>query len=562
MARRWGALAILCVAMLAAVRATAQGGEGPRFEIRRFEVDGATLVSAGRLQEATAPFTGPGRDFGDVQRALEAVERLYAESGYSAVQVLLPEQELERGVVRLRVIEARLGRVVIEGNRHFSEANIRASVPSLVPGRAPNIVEVGRNLRVANENPSKQATVLLRSGQDEATVDAVVRVIDQPVWRQSLTLDDSGTRETGRLRLGYGVQHANGADRDHVLTMQIVGAPHDEDRPNRVSVVPSDRVLIVGLGLRIPLYESGDALDFTAGYSNVDSGTVGDLFTVSGAGGLFGARYTHYLDRAGDLDQRVALAWDHRGYHFKDVRAVGSNQQLQPDITVRPLSLAYQGLLRRPDSETAFAASVARNLPGGNDGSEEDFCRLPPDAPHGISRSDGMGNCPDPRYVVWRWSLNHNEALRADWQLRFGLSGQYTRDMLVSGEQFGLGGADSVRGFEQRAVSDDRGYRGTLELYSPDWSAWAGWTGARARALVFYDWGGVRRNRPAPGDPLAQSIASVGVGLRVSRGTRVNLRLDWGWVVDEGGARGFGGDPGTFQARGDGRLHAGLSYVF
>lgn len=562
MARRWGALAILCAAMLAAAPASPQGGAGPRFEIRGFVFDGATLIAPERLARATAPFTGPDRDFGDVQRALESVERLYAEAGYGAVQVLLPEQELERGVVRLRVIEARLGRVIVEGNRHFSEANIRASVPSLVPGQAPNIVRVGRNLRVANENPSKQATVLLRSGADEATVDAVIRVIDQPVLRHSLTLDTTGTRETGRLRLGYGVQHANGAGRDHVLTLQVVGAPHDEDRPNRISLVPSDRVQILGLGLRIPLYEPGDALDFTAGYSNVDSGTVGELFTVSGAGGVFGVRYTRYLDRSGDYDHRVALSWDHRGYHFKDVRAIGSDQQLQPDITVRPVSLAYHGLRRRPDGETAFMAGVSRNLPGGNDGSVEDFCQLPPDAPHGISRSDGMGNCPDPQYVLWRWSVNHNEALPGDWQLRFGMSGQYTRDMLVSGEQFGLGGADSVRGFEERAISDDRGYRGTLELYTPDWAGWAGWSGARARALAFYDWGGVRRNRPAPGDELAQSVASVGLGLRVSHGTGFTLRMDWGRVVDEGGARGLGTDPGTFKARGEGRLHAGLSYVF
>ena len=114
--------------------------------------------------------------FGDVQQALEAVERAYSEAGYNAVQVILPEQELERGEVRFEIVEARVARVVVEGNKHFDEANIRASVPSLAPGSAPNIAQIARNLRVANENPAKKATVLLRSGQSEGTVDAVVRV--------------------------------------------------------------------------------------------------------------------------------------------------------------------------------------------------------------------------------------------------------------------------------------------------------------------------------------------------------------------------------------------------
>jgi hemolysin activation/secretion protein len=551
--------------MLAAGVALAQApatDDSPRFEIRRYLFDGATLVPREALEAATAPYTGRGRGFADVQRALEAVERLYGETGYSAVQVLLPEQELERGEVRLQIVEAKLGRVIVEGNKHFDQANIRASVPSLVAGSAPNIREVGRNLRVANENPAKQATVLMRSGREEATVDAVVRVADEPPSRFSVTLDTSGTPETGRLRLGLGYQNANLEGSDNVLTLQLVGAPHDSDEPRRLSVVPSNRVLIAGAGLRVPLYGMGDSLDFTAGYSNVDSGTVGELFTIAGAGGIFGVRYMRNLDRAGDYEQRIAYAWDYRGYHFKDIRQAGFAQQQQPDITVHPLSVTYHGLVRRPDGESAFSAGVARNVPGGNDGGPEDFCQLGPNPPHGFSRSDGMGNCPDPDYLIWRWSFTHNQALAGDWQVHIGINGQLTRDMLVAGEQFGLGGADSVRGFQERAIADDKGYRGTLELYTPDVGGRTGIAGARVRGLMFYDWGGVSRNRPVPPDPQAQHVGSAGFGLRFSRGASLSLRLDWAWVIDEGGAPGLAGSAGTFQARGDGRLHASFTCIF
>ena len=562
-----GARAVLVAACAAAqvafAQAPAQSADGtPRFEIRRFVFDGATLVPRARLDAATAGFTGPQRSFADVQRALEAVERLYGESGYSAVQVLLPEQELERGDIRLQIIEAKLGRVVVEGNRHFDEANILASVPSLAAGRAPNIREIGRDLRVANENPAKQATVLLRSGREEATVDAVVRILDEPPSRFSVTLDNSGTEETGVLRFGLGYQHANLDAADNVLTLQYVGAPHEEGETDRLSAVPSNRVLILGASLRVPLYARGDALEFVGGYSNVNSGTVGDLYTVSGAGGVFGARYLQNLDRLGDYDHRLAYAWDYRGYHNKDIKQVGSDQQLTPDITVHPISLTYHGLVRRQGSETAFSAGVLRNIPGGADGRPEDFCQLPPDAPHGVSRSDGMGNCPDPEYTALRWAFNHSQALPRDWQLRFGMNGQYTRDMLVSGEQFGLGGADSVRGFEERAIADDRGYRGTLEVYTPDFGGRTGIAGARLRVLAFYDWGGVSRINPVPPDPQAQHIGGAGLGLRFSRGTKLSFRMDWAWVLDEGGTPGVGGEAGTFQARGDGRLHASFSYIF
>jgi hemolysin activation/secretion protein len=124
--------------------------ESPKFEIRRFIFEDATLVPRERLEAATRPYTGRGRTFADVQRALETIERTYSKAGYSAAQVVLPEQVLERGDIRFQIIEAKIGRLVIQGNEHFDDANVRACVPSLAPGEAPNVHEIGRNLRVAN----------------------------------------------------------------------------------------------------------------------------------------------------------------------------------------------------------------------------------------------------------------------------------------------------------------------------------------------------------------------------------------------------------------------------
>jgi hemolysin activation/secretion protein len=521
----------------------------PRFEIRRFVFEGAVLVPREALEAATQDFTGAGRSFADVQRALEAVERAYSEAGYSAVQVVLPEQELARGEIRLQIVEAKVGRVIVEGNKHFSDDNVRAGVPALTPGRAPNINQIARNLRVANESPSKQSTVLLRSGQEEATVDAVLRVVDEKPVKYSVTLDNTGNAQTGRLRVGLGFQHANVADRDQVLTMQYVYAPYTEHvnqagEPDHFSPLPNKKVTILGLGYRIPLYDLGDTIDFSAGYSNVDSGTVQNIFNITGAGSIAGVRYTKNLDRVGDYEQRLQFALDYRTYENKDVTAVGApGQQLIPDVTVHPLSLLYSGLYRQQDSETGFQVSVAANWPGGNDGQDVDFCE---------SRRNGVGQCAGAHYTIWRWAFNHNRALPGDWQARLGMNGQYSDDMLVTGEQFGIGGADSVRGFLEREVTNDWGYRGTAELYTPDFGGKTGVPGARSRALMFVDWGGVSRNDPGPGEPVAEHIASAGLGLRFSRGTNMAFRVDWAMVWHAGGE----------ESRGDTKLHFSFSYIF
>jgi hemolysin activation/secretion protein len=522
--------------------------DSPRFEIRRFVFEGATLIPQAQLEARTAAFVGPGKTFADVQRALESVERAYSEAGYSAVQIVLPEQELERGEIKFQVTEAKIGRVVVEGNKFFDDANIRASVPSLAPGSAPNIDRIARNLRVANENPAKQATVLLRSGQEEATVDAVVRVVDESASRRSITVDNTGTHQTGVLRVGFGYQHANLWNLDHVLTLQYVTAPYSDHldnngEPDRLSILPSRKVTIFGVGYRIPLYGAGDSIDLSWGSSNVNSGTVANLFTIAGVGQLVGARYTRNLDKIGDYEHRVVFGADYRSYENKGVRpAFGEPIQLIPDIVVHPLSMTYFGLYRRQDSETAFSLGIAHNFPGGNDGRGISFC---------TSRFNSEF-CANANYTIWRWSLNHNQALPNDMQLRFAMNGQTTRDMLVSGEQFGIGGADSVRGFLEREVSNDVGYRGTVEVYSPDFGSWTRISGARTRAVAFIDWGTVRRNRPSPGEAHAQTIGSIGAGLRFSRGTNLSFRIDWASVFDDGGSQGTA----------DNRVHLSFSYVF
>ena len=70
----------------------------------------------------------------------------------------------------------------------------------------------------------------------------------------------------------------------------------------------------------------------------------------------------------------------------------------------------------------------------GNDGADSDFKR---------SRAEATAD-----YRIWRVGANFTRAFAQDWQFRTVLTGQFSEDALVAGEQFGYGGPDSVRGFK------------------------------------------------------------------------------------------------------------------
>jgi hemolysin activation/secretion protein len=502
-----------------------------RFDISGYRVEGNTLLKDQDVQSVLAPYRGKQRDFGDVQKALEALEAAYRKAGYAAVQVYLPEQELDRGVVTLRVVETRLGKIEVSGNKYFSNDNVRRSLPALQEGATPNSRKIADNLRAANESPVKQARVVLRPASTDNTVDAKVEVEDQSPWRVFSTFDNTGSEQTGRTRLGVGVQYANLFDRDNVATAQYITSP---EKP--------DQVQVYSLGYRLPLYRLGDSMDFFAGYSSVDAGTTqipAGALQFAGKGQIYGARYNYLFPRRGEYEHKLVFGADYRIYD--NACTLGGVSNCGPagnDVRVHPASLAYLGQLARRADQLSFYVSAARNIPGGTDGDDKAFAAVRPSA--------------DASYSIVRSGFTYARAFSGDWQMRLRLDGQYTDDALVPGEQFGIGGWNSVRGFFEREIAADYGYAGSVELYTPELAPRQGFAQGNLRALVFYDAGTVYLNHPTAGEIEHQSISSAGVGVRLGFKKNVAVRLDGASVIDEGGS----------QHKGDWMIHFGVLVSF
>ena len=97
--------------LLAAFGTSSFAVDDERFNITRFHVEGNTLLPTEQLAAQVGPYAGAGRVYGDIQRALEAVENTYRAAGFNSVQVFLPEQELSQGVVKLLVAEGVIGKL-------------------------------------------------------------------------------------------------------------------------------------------------------------------------------------------------------------------------------------------------------------------------------------------------------------------------------------------------------------------------------------------------------------------------------------------------------------------
>ena len=523
----------------------------PLFDITYYAVEGNTLVSNAEIQRAVAPLTGAQREFSDVQRAIEAIERLYTKTGFTAVKVTVPEQELSGGTIRIRIVEAVVTSVTVVGNQHFSTENIRASLGPLKTGAAPRLGDISESIQLANDNPAKQVSVALAEGSLPGTVDAKVTVVDHNPLRFIATLDNTGTSTSGHWRAGIAAQHANLFGLDHVGTLAYATSP---DSPS------GQNLSVYSLGYRVPVYALGDSVDLIYGRSSVNtpssSPTLGGVLGFTGKGETWGLRYNHFLGRSGETSSKVVVGVDRKSIDSRcdvngqTISITGPTPPISSCVpyTTTPLSITYIGQRDGVDQALNYNLGLSRNFASGAsytnlDGRTDRYSYLTP----------GNRSTHD-NFIVVRGGATILQALARDWQVRFAGNAQFTHTPLVASEQFGLTGANAVRGFDERAVAADSGVILNAELYTPELSAWIGVPG-NLRGLVFVD-AGYGANRKAAGTylPSHTNVASTGVGARYAFGRDFSVRLDLARVLESGSS--------YTEKRGDWRAHLSAMFAF
>lgn len=470
----------------------------PTLEVRRYVVDGPIPLSEGESAQAVAPFIGPGRSLRDIEAAAQALEQRLRAGGHAFHRIIVPAQRPKDGEVRLQVVEFKLGKVEVQGNSHFDDDNIRASLPTLREGQAPQLGQLGADVSASNGNPAKQVSVSFRESREPNSVDAVVRVQDTPpiAFIASMTANQhisGGATSNNVVRVTGAFQHSNLFNRDHVLTVSYSSDPRN-----------LSSVSLLGAYYQAPLYGTGMTASAYYTQSDINSGRIqqgAGFFDVSGSGRFYGARLTRALPRTA-VQTTVSMALDERLFENS---STFNGVKLQPDVSSRVFSL--QAGVRDEPGWGNWGAGLEHLLNIGGD--------------HRNTAQNHAANGGERGWRAWRYSADASTTA-SGWQVVGRVRGQHSDTRLVTGEQFGLGGYNSVRGFSDRVVAGERGWQWNLEATGPAW----GKTGLRP--VAFTDGGQVHSLSGGP----KETIASVGVGLRWLR-PGLQVAADLAQVVDD-----------------------------
>lgn len=481
----------------------------PSFAVSGFEVLGPELIPRDQVMAVLSGFSGREITFSDLRTATVAVEQLHAEAGYEVVRVLIPEQEIKPGEqLKLQIVDARLDVVTVAGNDYFTAESIQESLVVLQPGALINTVDMDKNLRLINDNPAKIVRVRLEPSDKPGLVDAKVQVSDQKPLAAYLTLDNSGTNATGDFRMGLALQHNNAFNKGHMATFQYVTSP------GRWSDVE-----VFGLNYKVPFYSISSMLELAYSDSNVDAGNLSvgaSSVSVAGAGTTAAIRWVKLLDRLAGFDARLTFSHEIKQF-VSDVRIVGGAQVPIPNLESRPVGVSYSLSEALDSRQRAFQIGYFKNYVTGGNNSTTQYRMTNPAA--------------EANFDVIRANASWSEQVMPGWRLTAQLDAQHTDYSLIPGEQFGAGGVYSVRGFEERVISADRGTRQSLELMGPNVSKNFGTLFERLQFVGFVDAAQLKFNNPVFGSPVEPHLMSYGVGARFAFSPKHQFRVDLAKVV-------------------------------
>ena len=503
---------------------------GPRFEVDKYLVMDNSILPPLAIGQALTNIDGAfgtNVSLDGVRMAVRQLQRAYRDRGYLTVSVGLPPQKLTNATVKLQVTEGRLADIFVKGNQYFSSNNVMRALPSLHPGQVLNGLIFQAELNRANVNRDRQIYPLIEPGPDPGTSDLALTVKDRLPLHAKVELNNQSTPGTPDLRLNTSAVYDNLWQHEHSLGLQYSFSPQSYKTGPQWNFYDQPTVANYSAFYRLPLGNPEALADVVAnnsdsfGYneatrkfnlpptsgrpaltayasrSTIDTGllTLSDTTVLQNpvrtlslqtvqqdttVNENLGFRLNKSVSADGNLRSAFSGGMDYKIYDLashktnvvtdvestvdktgKTVTSTFKSYSPVPSATgvtinhleYLPLALNYDASWRTSRSTVSLGLGASGNA--WYAGSRQNLQTIT-----GSSQSTGHWVALDP-------SLSVDVVVYPNWVLSLHANGQWASEPLISNEQFGAGGVNSVRGYHEGEAFGDDGWHFSIEQRTP-----------------------------------------------------------------------------------------------
>jgi hemolysin activation/secretion protein len=466
----------------------------------------------------------------DIESFRQRLLKDLQDDGYVFATVSVYKNSLRFGFLKFRVHVGKKGEVTVVGNRWYTARQILKAT-SWETGRRFNYRNLYAKLFDFNTKPDIQLDTKLQPKVDEfgnRIVDVEINVEDSFPLHVALTLSNTGTKESNDWRLRGTLQHLNLTRRNDVLSVDWITDPQDLGAVNALST-----------SYYYP-WEDGRGVTLYAGYSQSELNDVAPELDVFGKGWYYGAQYSKVLKDTEEYTIDATAGWL---YQYSERQNELSNTSFgQDDLTLSmpSLTIGYSSkTFDKYGGRNYVSNTLQANFAGKFGSSRRDKFT----AQSALAEGDFLID----RFSFARFQkLFSGENEPGKWSAMIRLDGQLADDELIPAVKKGMGGANNVRGYEEREVSGDSGVTGSIELRTPLVDNFIpglkrskeyrernpdDWMMHRLQLIAFYDFGKVSNANPVAGESKDEAFSSLGAGFRLGLTKYSQIKFDYGFPL-------------------------------
>lgn len=403
------------------------------FVIKQFVFVGNKRVSSDELQNIVVDFLNKPITFNDLQQVTDLISQYYREQGW-LVRAILPEQDITGGVITVRIIEAKLGDIVIDNqSKRVSTERVETWVYGRIPKASDlSLKELDRALLTLNDLPDVAVVGTLQEGAKPGETNLLLTVTDKPLFAGQVSVDNYGSSSTGIVRESVQA-NLNGplgiGDQVSVYGLYTQGSAY-----GRLSYTAP-----VGTsGLRVGI--NGSTMDY-----RVINQTFQSLY-ANGNANTGGVEASYPIIRSRPANLMAIGNWNYSDFKNWTIAGLNSDQTYNTNVTQVGLS---GNIL---DDFMGGGLNVGSVMVSGGDINRNSAGQY--NSYYGVAGS----------FAKMLYNFNRLQAVTDSLSAYVAVSGQLTSKNMDSSQQLYLGGPTSVRAYGSGQGPASQGNLSTFEL--------------------------------------------------------------------------------------------------
>ena len=465
--------------------------------VDQFEFKDHTAFSTEELTQATKHLLGKPLSFAELLQVETIITRLYTEAGYiNSGAYIASGQNLtpDAAVVQIQIVEGGLESLEITGTSQLRANYIRDRLPSAkeVPLNQKKLL---RDLQLLQLNPLIESlSAQLAAGSRPEASSLTIKVTEADTFSITAFMDNGRSPSVGSFRRGVRLQENNFLGFGDRLFL---------------SYTNTDGSNAGDISYNFPLNRKNGSLSLAAGINDTkvvespfdELDIVGDSYYFD-----FSLRQPIIFKPTQEFSLGVTFSYQHSQTKLQNEDfPFLPNRDSDGETTISAIRLFQEFTQRNPTALFALRSQLSFGLDIFNSTTQKDSA--------------------DSRFVSWRGQSQYVKLLADETLLILRGDIQLANDELLSQERFSIGGLNTVRGYRQDFLLTDSGILLSSEVQLP-LVRFANNEGI-LHFIPFFDFG-TAWNIDSETELNPETIASLGIGLKLSVSDTFSARIDWG----------------------------------